>query len=110
MSELNCLVVPSKLESFGLSALESLSVGTPVIAFQGNGIADFLKHGKHGYLAKKGSLESLINYMGKIMIDENQWDQFSHQAMAMVKESYSLESHIAQLAELYSSYSEVSNN
>jgi L-malate glycosyltransferase len=89
MSELDCLVVPSKLESFGLSALESLSVGTPVIAFQGNGIADFLKHGKHGDLTKKGSLESLINYMEKIMIDEN---------------------HINELAHLYSSHSEVSNN
>ena len=110
MSELNCLVVSSKLESFGLSALESLSVGTPVIAFQGNGIADFLKHGKHGYLAKKGSVESLINYMEKIMSDENQWSQFSQQGIDMVKESYSLENHINELSQLYSSHSEVSNH
>jgi glycosyltransferase involved in cell wall biosynthesis len=110
MSELDCLVVPSKLESFGLSALESLSVGTPVIAFQGTGIADFLKHNKHGYLAKKGSVESLHNCMEKIMSDENQWNLFSQEGISMVKEDYSMESHITQLAELYSSHSEVSRN
>ena len=68
MSQLDCLVVPSKEESFGLSALEALSVGTPVIAFQETGIADFLKHGKHGYLAQKGNCVVVIPNIEKNLL------------------------------------------
>ena len=50
----------------------------------------------------------MINYMEKIMIDEAQWEQFSHQAMAMVKESYSLESYIFQ-SELFSFEKHINN-
>ena len=44
-------VVPSRSESFGQVAAESLSCGTPVVAFRCSGLIDIVDHKSNGYLA-----------------------------------------------------------
>ncbi|TDC41816.1 glycosyltransferase family 4 protein [Micromonospora sp. KC213] len=40
----DCLVVPSRVESFGLSALEALSLGVPVVHTGAGGLAEVTRH------------------------------------------------------------------
>jgi len=51
-------------EDFGISIIESLSCGTPVIAFNRGGAAETIEHGKTGILFDKQDKESIINAVG----------------------------------------------
>ena len=74
----NLMVVPSRLESFGQTASEAQSCGTPVIAFKTSGLKDIVEDGETGYLIEKYNYKimaekiidlfkdkSKLNYLGK---------------------------------------------
>lgn len=45
-------VAPAPLESFGIAALEARAAGLPVVARAQSGVADFVRHGQEGLLAR----------------------------------------------------------
>jgi glycosyltransferase involved in cell wall biosynthesis len=47
----NVVVVPSRVEAFGLVAAEAQACGIPVVAFRNSGIQEVITHMKTGYLA-----------------------------------------------------------
>jgi glycosyltransferase involved in cell wall biosynthesis len=49
-TESHAFVIPSRLESFGLAALEAACAGLPVIARSSTGIEDFIVDEAHGFL------------------------------------------------------------
>ncbi|MEU5786897.1 glycosyltransferase family 4 protein [Micromonospora purpureochromogenes] len=44
LRQIDCLLVPSRVESFGLSALEALSLGVPVVHTGAGGLAEVTRH------------------------------------------------------------------
>lgn len=58
---MDIMVVPSKVESFGQVAAESLACQTPVVAFDHSGTTDIVSHMKSGYLAKPFDARDLAN-------------------------------------------------
>ena len=57
----DAMIVPSRLEAFGQTALESIACGTPVIAFDVGGLSDIIRHKRTGYLADPFNIKDLSN-------------------------------------------------
>lgn len=51
-SSADVVLVPSRIESFGQTASEAHSCGTPVVSFETSGLLDIIDHMETGYLAK----------------------------------------------------------
>lgn len=58
---IDVMIVPSRAESFGQVAAESLACQTPVIAFNHSGIQDIILHQRSGLLAEPFSIVSLTD-------------------------------------------------
>src|SRR5206468_4260912 len=61
-------VLPSKLEAFGIAALEARAAGLPVIAMREGGVGEFIGHGKEGLLAADDA--QLADSILRLCVDE----------------------------------------
>lgn len=64
------LLLPSELESFGLAALEGMACEVVPIATRVGGIPELIEHGKSGYLADVGDVESMARYAIELLGDD----------------------------------------
>jgi len=64
------LLLPSELESFGLAALEGMACEVVPIATRVGGIPELIEHGKSGYLAEVGDVDTMSRYAIELLSDE----------------------------------------
>lgn len=50
LAQADVYVAPSRLESFGIAALEAAATGLPVVGLAGTGLSEFVEHGVSGLL------------------------------------------------------------
>lgn len=63
------LVLPSIAEGFGLVILEAMACGVPVLCTDATGGADFITHGKDGYVVPAGDPDALRSVMQAALED-----------------------------------------
>lgn len=73
-------LLPSKLESFGLAALEAMSNSVPVISTNTGGLPEVITHGFSGFLEKVGDIKSMSDRAIELLSDENKLKQFKKNA------------------------------
>ena len=69
-------LLPSEYESFGLSALEAMAAGTPIIATNAGGLPEIITHGKNGFLSDIGDVKSMGENAKKILSNEKTHNSF----------------------------------
>ena len=63
------MLLPSQLESFGLAALEAMACEVVPIATRVGGLPEVIEHGKNGFLAEVGDVETMARYVVEILSD-----------------------------------------
>jgi len=62
LGQADLFLLPSRLESFGLAALEAMACEVPVIATNVGGIPEVIEHGVDGYLVEPGDVQQAAKY------------------------------------------------
>lgn len=71
-SAADVFVMPSRQEAFGQTALESMSCGTAVAAFDTGGLSDMIQHRKNGWLAQPFDTQDLANGIAWLLTQQSE--------------------------------------
>jgi len=63
LARMDCLVLPSRLESFGMVVVEALAAGVPVIVSDHVGAAESIKASVNGWIIPADNAEALYQRM-----------------------------------------------
>ena len=93
-------LLPSEKESFGLSALEAMAHGVPIISSNAGGIPEVNLNGKTGFISNVGDTGSMINNAMSLLSDPQKHKLFKKQAQLQAKK-FDLESVVNSYERIY---------
>ncbi len=96
------LLQTSDHESFGLTCLEAIACGVPVIGTSGSGIAEVIDDGLSGFLSIPGDIEKMATDALRILTDAKLHNSFAEYGIREAKRRYSAETIINQYENFYS--------
>jgi N-acetyl-alpha-D-glucosaminyl L-malate synthase BshA len=94
-------LLPSQSESFGLSALEALASGVPVVASRTGGLPEVVRDRVTGYLHEVGDVEAMAASALSVLRDRATWEAMSTAAAADARARFSLDQILGQYETLY---------
>jgi L-malate glycosyltransferase len=94
-------LLPSQSESFGLSALEALACGTPVVGSRTGGLVEVVQEGVTGALCEVGDVDGMAAATVEILSDRDRWQTMSRDAAADARARFSLDDIVRQYETLY---------
>lgn len=80
----DAFLLPSETESFGLAALEAMSMGVPVVSSNSGGIPEVNENGFSGFLSDVGDVNDMSKNLVYIL-SENRLDSFRDNALVQAQ-------------------------
>ena len=101
LSAADLFLLPSQSESFGLSALEALASGVPVVGTDAGGLPEVVRDGVSGALCPVGDTNAMGRAAVDILRDRNRWQEMSTFAARDARERFSLDDVVEQYEAFY---------
>jgi N-acetyl-alpha-D-glucosaminyl L-malate synthase BshA len=103
-------LLPSEQESFGLTALEAMACGVPVIAAETGGLPEVISHGETGFLFPVGETNKMAENALDLLKDPEKLDLFRTQARKRASQCFNADMIIPQYEAFYEEILEYGNN
>jgi glycosyltransferase involved in cell wall biosynthesis len=104
--QLDIAVIPSISESFGVSAIESMACGKPVVASNVGGLAEVIDDGKTGILVKSKDAQSIYEALKKLVANEELRIKLGEAGRKKVLKYYNWDDSVKLMNDLYMSFLE----
>jgi N-acetyl-alpha-D-glucosaminyl L-malate synthase BshA len=101
LSIADLFLMPSQSESFGLSALEAMACGVPVVSSNAGGLPELNLHGETGYIAEIGDVNKMADYAIRLLEDPKRYKIFSENALERATNLFSAEKIIPEYEKYY---------
>ena len=85
MAQASLYVMSSRNEAFGLSIIEAMEVGLPIVSFACIGPKEIIEHGKEGLLVSEENVDELASAIKEMINSTEQLSQCSEYAMKKSK-------------------------
>jgi len=101
LSAADLFLLPTQSESFGLSALEALASGVPVIGTDAGGLPEVVRDGETGALCAVGDVEGMAVAAIDILRDRDRWQAMSTLASRDARERFRIDDVVEQYESFY---------
>ena len=98
---LDVAVLPSYREAQGLSILEAMALGRPVVASAVGGIPEMIDHGRTGLLVPPRDPEALAGSIVRLLADPAYADRLGREGRGLVEERFCSELMVREVESIY---------
>lgn len=88
LAAMDCFVMPSYREGFGMSVVEAEAMKVPVIVTDIPGPTDAMSDGETGLIVKKADVDSLCNAMERLFYNKDEAITLGERGYTLVKEKF----------------------
>ncbi len=101
ISSIDVFVEPTHKEGFGMSVLQAMATGVPVVACGVGGIFSLIEDGKSGLLVSAGDVKGMTDNICKLLQDPALRVELAHNARQRVEREFNARRVAQRLLELY---------
>jgi glycosyltransferase involved in cell wall biosynthesis len=101
LSVMNVFVLPSIEEGLGLSLLEALAVGLPIVASNVGGVGSVIRHKENGILVSSKDHEALAEAIIALLKDRDYAKRLGQKGIQVIMERFTLDKMIDKVAKFY---------
>jgi glycosyltransferase involved in cell wall biosynthesis len=101
LCQLDIFVMPSRMEAFGIAALEASAAGLPVVATRVGGVPEVVVDNTTGFLVEPESVEQLAEAIEKLIKSPVLREKMGRAGREFVKKNYDWNDNLIQMQSLY---------
>lgn len=108
MARCTVLAIPSRIEAFGMVAIEAMAAAKPVVATRTGGLQDIVEHGETGFLVEEDDAESMGRHLADLLQDRTRGRKMGLAGRDRVGREFTTGRMVAAFAQLYRTLSDSS--
>ena len=100
-NEARIFLFPTYFDTFGMSVLEAMFSGLPVLSTNVGGIPELITNEVEGILVPPGDIDAMVKWIQKLMNDESLRERLAKAAKEKANKEFTIEKTVDKLLELY---------